>query len=154
MGHVRDSFYVDAPPEEVWAVGADPARLPEWNVTVVDVKDVSGPLESPGARYTTVSKIAGRPLEITWTVERAERPKHAEATATTPLGGSARQVVDYSPEGKGTRVSVDIEFEISPGLLGQIVSKVFAERSVERDIKHSGENFKALVEELQRVPVG
>jgi uncharacterized membrane protein len=64
-------------------------------------------------------------------------------------------VVHYQPEGNGTRVNIDVEFEIAPGLLGQVVSKVFAERSVERDIKHSGENFKALVEELAaRVPVG
>lgn len=154
MGHVRDSFYVHAPPDTVWAVGADPDRIPEWNATVVDVKDVTGPLDAPGAKYTTVSKIAGRPLDITWTVDRADRPRHAEASATTPLGGSAHQVVHYEPEGKGTRVSIDVEYEIAPGLLGQVVSKVFAERSVERDIKHSGENFKALVEELAtRAPV-
>jgi len=152
MGHVRDSFYVNAPPDVVWSVGADPNRLPEWNATVVGVKDVSGPLDAPGAHYTTVSRIAGRPLDIAWTVEVAERPRHAEASATTPLGGTARQVVHYQPEGNGTRVNVDVEYEIAPGLLGQVVSMAFAERSVERDIRHSGENFKALVEEEARVP--
>jgi uncharacterized membrane protein len=155
MGHVRDSFYVDAPPDAVWSVAADARRIPEWNATVVDVKDVSGPLDAPGARYTTVSKIAGRPLEITWTVERAERPRHAEASASTPIGGSAHQVVQYLPEGRGTRVNVDVDYEIAPGLLGQVVSKAFADRSIERDVRYSGVNFRALVEELTaRVPVG
>ena len=155
MGHVRDSFYVDAPPDAVWSVAVDPQRIPEWNATVVEVRDVSGPLDARGSRYTTVSKIAGRPLDITWTVESVERPLHAEASATTPLGGSARQVVHYQPEARGTRVNVDIEYEIAPGLLGQVVSKAFADRAIERDIKHSGGNFKALVEELTaRVPAG
>jgi uncharacterized membrane protein len=129
--------------------------MPAWNTTAVDVKDVSGPIDQPGARYTIVSKVAGRPIEITWQVERAERPRYAEATATTPLGGSARQRVEYQPEGNGTRVTIDLEYEIAAGLLAQVISKVFAERSLERDVRHSGENFKALVEEQRSaVPTG
>ena len=69
------------------------------------------------------------------------------ATATTPLGGSARQRVDYEPEGSGTRVTIDMEYEIAAGILGQVLSKAFAERAIERDVHHSAENLKALAEE-------
>ena len=33
------------------------------------------------------------------------------------------------------------------GFLGDVADKLFAERAMTRDVHHSGENFKALVEE-------
>lgn len=152
MSHVRHSIHIDAPPEVVWSVGRDPARIPEWNTTAVSVKDVSGSLDAPGSRFTVVSKIAGRPLDITWTIEEVEPPRYFVATASTPLGGGARQRVDYEPEGDGTRVTIDMEYELAPGLLGQFLSKVFAERALERDVHHSSDNLKAIVEQEARVP--
>ena len=59
MGHVHHEYHIDAPPQAVWALGRDPNRMPEWNTTTVSVKDVTGPLDRPGATYTTVSKIVG-----------------------------------------------------------------------------------------------
>ena len=153
MARTHDSYYIDAPVERVWAIGSDPARIPEWNTTAIAVKDVSGPLDQPGSRVTVVSKIVGRPLDITWKTERVEPPRFFESTATTPLGGSGRQRVEFQPEGSGTRVTIDLEYEIAPGILGNVLDKLFAERAIERDVKHSGENFKALVEQEARIPV-
>lgn len=147
MSHVRHSVHIEAPPEQVWAIGRDPERMPEWNTTVVSVKEADGPLDTTGARFTVVSKIAGRPLDITWQIEEVEAPRFFVATATTPLGGSARQRVDYEPDGTGTRVTIDMDYEIASGLLGQVLSKAFAERAIERDVHHSAENLKAVVEE-------
>jgi len=62
-------------------------------------------------------------------------------------GGQARQRVDYEAEGDGTRVTVDMEYELPMGLLGDVIDKLVAERMVARDVRHSSENFKALVEE-------
>ena len=152
MSHVRHSILIDAPPEQVWAIGRDPERMPEWNTTVVSVKDADGPLDTPGGRFTVVSKIAGRPLDITWHIEEVEAPRFFVATATTPLGGGARQRVDYEPEGSGTRVTIDMEYEIAAGLLGKVLSKAFAERAIERDVHHSAENLKAVVEDASTTP--
>lgn len=152
MSHVRHSILIEAPPERVWAIGRDPERMPEWNTTVVSVKDADGPLDTLGGRFTVVSKIAGRPLDITWHIEEVEAPRFFVATATTPLGGGARQRVDYEPEGTGTRVTIDMDYEIAGGLLGQVLSKAFAERAIERDVHHSAENLKAVVEEGSTTP--
>src|SRR5688500_9318436 len=83
MSHVRHSIHIGASPEQVWAIGRDPERMPEWNTTVVSVKDADVPLDTPGSRFTVVSKIAGRPLDITWQIEEVETPKFFVATATT-----------------------------------------------------------------------
>ena len=38
------------------------------------------------------------------------------------------------------------------GFLGDVADKLFAERAMIRDVHHSGENFKSLVEEEAMVP--
>jgi len=154
MGRIHHEYHIDAPPEAAWAVGRDPDRMPEWNTTTVSVKDVSGPLDQEGSGYTTVSKIVGRPLEIRWHVERVEPGRLAEITASAPGGGSAHLVVRYEPEGAGTKLSTDLEYELPMGFLGDVADKLFGERAMMRDIQHSGENFKALVEEEVNVPAG
>lgn len=152
MGKIHHEYHIDAPPEVAWAVGRDPNRMPEWNTTTVSVKDVSGPLDRPGASYTTVSKIVGRPLEVRWHVERVEPNRLAEVTASTPGGGTAHLIVRYEPDGSGTKLSTDLDYELPMGFLGDVADKLFAERAMVRDIHHSGENFKALVEEEAMVP--
>ena len=90
MGRIHHEYHIDAPPEAAWALGADPNRMPDWNTTTVSVKEVSGPLDRQGATYTTVSKIAGRPLEVQWQVEQVDPGRMAQVTASSPRGGSAR----------------------------------------------------------------
>src|ERR687893_1692978 len=134
MSHVRNSVHIAAPPEVAWAVGRDPERIPQWNTTAVAVKDVTGPLDAVGTRFTIQSRVVGRPLDVTWEIQEVEAPRYFVATATTPLGGSARQRVDYAPEDGGTRVTLDMEYELAPGLLGKLLGKAFAERMLERDV--------------------
>jgi uncharacterized membrane protein len=152
MGHVHHEYHIDAPPDVAWALGRDPDRIPEWNTTTVSVKDVSGPLDRQGATYTTVSKIAGRPLEIQWRVERVDPGRLAEITASAPRGGTGRVTVRYEPEGSGTKLAMDLDYELPMGFLGDVADKLFAERAMVRDVHHSGENFKALVEEEALLP--
>src|SRR5918995_144215 len=151
MGHVHHEYHIDAPPRAVWALGRDPDRMPEWNTTTVSVKDVSGPLDRQGARYTTVSKIVGRPLEVQWQVEQVDPDRLIETKGSSSRGGSAHLVVRYEPDGSGTKLITDLDYELPMGFLGDIADKLFAERAMIRDIHHSGENFKALAEEEAKV---
>jgi uncharacterized membrane protein len=152
MGRVQNVVHIDAPVEVAWDVGRTAHRIPEWNTTVVSVKDATGPLDQPGAMYTAVLKIVGRPLEVRWRVDQVEPLRRAETTGVAPGGGTAGVVVAYEPEGSGTRMTVDVDYELPMGFLGEVVDKLFAERAIERDVRHSGENFKALVEQESRVP--
>lgn len=151
MGHARNVVHIDAPAEVAWEVGRDANRTPEWNTTVVEVKNATGPLDQVGAEYTATSKIVGRTLETRWRVEEVDPGRRAVYSATAPGGGNVRLVVSYEPDATGTNVSVEVDYELPMGLLGAAVDKLFAERAIERDIKHSGENFKALVESEARV---
>jgi len=73
-------------------------------------------------------------------------------TASSPRGGTAHLLVRYEPDGSGTKLSTDLDYELPMGLFGNVADKLFAERAMTRDVHHSGENFKALVEEEAMVP--
>jgi len=146
MPKVRSEIEIGAPPERVWEVLIDPERLPQYNVTIVEVSDATGPLDQVGSTYQAVTKVYGRRIEGRW-----------EVTEVTPLrrtvqrgsgAGGASAIVDgtIEPSGDGTRAAVEVEYQLPAGFLGEVANKLFIERAVERDVRHTMENLMALVE--------
>jgi len=146
MGHIRQSSHIDAPPEAVFALAIDATRTTEWNTAVIEVKDVSGPLDRVGASYTEVLKLGGRRLESRWEVSRVERPTLLELTGTAPGGGRSTVVNRFEPAGTGTDFRLELDYELPGGFVGGIADKLFVERAIERDARHSQENVKAICE--------
>ena len=46
MGHIRDTFHIDAPLEVCWDIGTDAGRQPEWS----EGARSGGATEGPGPR--------------------------------------------------------------------------------------------------------
>jgi uncharacterized membrane protein len=147
MPQVREQIRIDAPVDRIWAIGADAGRIPEWQTNVVAIKEVTGPIDQVGTRYTAVNRLLGREIEGQWEITRAEYARALEIKGTAPGGGRAVQRVTYRPAGGGTDVTVELDYELPGGFLGQFANRLFVERAVQRDIQHSLENFKALCEE-------
>ena len=152
MGHVRHMGHVDAPPDKVFALTIDATRDPEWNSSVVEVKDATGMLDTVGASYTAMLKLGGRRLETHWEVTKVERQRLIEQTASSPAGGSATSTTTFEPAGGGTDLTIEVEYELPGGFVGGMADKLFVERAIERDVKHSFENFKAICEAEVHVP--
>ena len=146
MGHVREKFHVDAPIEVCWELGADPGRFLEWQEGVLDVTDYTGKLDHLGAGYSPVFRIAGRRLEGRFEVTRIDKPRVMELTGTNPAGARSKSTTSLEPAGTGTDVIFELEYELPGGFVGQFADKLFMERSIERQIRHSNENFKAICE--------
>ncbi len=152
MGHIRESIHVDAPIDQVWELGANCERYPEWQTGVVEVKDCTGPIDHVGAKYTIVYKSMGRRLEATFQVTRAEKPRLVESKGTVPGGGHATSLQSAEPAGGGTDLTFTMDYELPGGFVGGLADKLFMERALERDIRHSNENFKSLCEAEVKVP--
>jgi len=146
MGHIRDTFHIDAPLDVCWDIGTDASRQPEWSEGVLEVKDVTGRLDHVGAGYTRVFRVAGRHLEARFEVVRVEPLHFMEVTGTTPGGGRARYTVRNEAAGTGTDGTFEMEYELPGGLIGGLANKLFMERALERQMRHSNENLKALCE--------
>jgi carbon monoxide dehydrogenase subunit G len=146
MGHLREEFHVDAPAEAVWDLVTDTQRLVEWQSGLVEVKDATGKLDRVGAAFSPVFRFAGRRLEGRFEVTQIEKPNLLEMKGTSPGGGKATQTLKLDGAGPGTDISFEMDYELPGGFIGGIADKLFMERQIERDIKHSNENFKALCE--------
>jgi uncharacterized membrane protein len=146
MGHVRETLHIDAPPDRVWALGTDPSRYPEWQAGLVEVRDISGPLDRVGSKYTAVYQVMGRRLEGTTEVTKLEPGKLIEERGSIVGGGPAVSTIRIEPLSGGTDMTFELDYELPGGLIGDIANKLFMERAIERQIRHSNENFKALAE--------
>lgn len=151
MAHVVTHYRIDAPPDRVFELGANAERIPEWQTNIVEVRDVTGKLDHVGAAYTAIMKIAGRRLEARWEVAKVEKPYYTELRGSAPGGGRATTITRIAPAGDGSDCTFELDYELPGGFIGDLAFKLFAERSVERDVRHSNENFKAIVE--AEVPV-
>jgi len=152
MGHIRESIHIDAPIGQVWELGAKCERYPEWQTGIVEVKDCTGPIDHVGAKYSIVYKSMGRRLDATFEVTRAEGPRLIEQKGTVPGGGHATFLQTAEPAGGGTDITLTMDYELPGGFIGDLANKLFMERALERDIRHSNENFKALCEAEAKVP--
>ena len=152
MGHIRESIHIDAPIDQVWELGADCKRYPEWQTGTVEVKDCTGPIDHVGATYTVVYKSMGRKLEATFEVTRAEKPRLVEQKGTVPGGGHATATQTLEMADGGTDLTFTMDYELPGGFVGGMADKLFMERALERDIRHSNDNFKALCEAEAKVP--
>jgi uncharacterized membrane protein len=51
-----------------------------------------------------------------------------------------------TPAGEGTDVEMEVDYEVPAGFLGHIADRLFLEKAMERQMRHTAENFKALAE--------
>jgi uncharacterized membrane protein len=145
MGHLRLREHINAPIDHVWEITASCERLPEWNVNIIEVKGCPGRLDRVGAQFTTVGRVLGRKIEGTQETTRADKP-HTYALKLSGAGGlKATLDQTFTEAGGGTDTTIDVEYDLPMGLFTGIAEKLIG-GSVERDLRHSMENFKALCE--------
>ena len=149
MAHLRLTAHYEAPIEHVFAIVVDYERYPEWNVSYEEVTEVVGPPDQVGSKMHGVMKLLGRKLEGWGEVIEVERPRLLRIDGSGS-GGTVTTAYRFSPTETGTDAELQVDYELPAGLFGKAVDKLFVQRSVERDLRHSLENFKAFVETTER----
>jgi uncharacterized membrane protein len=85
----------------------------------------------------------GRKLEGYAETTKADKPRAFAQRFTGPAGARGEIAVTYSEARGGTDVTVELEYDLPMGLFTGIAEKLLG-GSVERDLRHSMENFKEL----------
>ena len=152
MGHVQESYHVDAPIEHVWEIAHDCSRILEFWTGLVDVRDCSGRLDRVGASFTYVYRAFGRTMDVHSETTTIERPLVSESTLTAPGGGRGMLTGRFMRSGDGTEVTYTIDYELPGGFVGSVADRLLIERAIERDMHHTAQNFKELCESLVRAP--
>ena len=147
MGHIQQSIQIDAPVERVTEIATDPNRWASWWVNLSEAKRVDG----DGGAGTVVEHsylMAGVPFPVTTRVAEMTPTnaggKHVRIEFDGPLKGW--QVWDYEPAGSGTRVDMEIEYNVPGAAIGKFADRVLVERLQERARQHTLENLKLMAE--------
>ncbi len=151
MAHLTKSILINAPFEQVHALGRDPKRWATWYVGLSEPETITG----EGGVGTVVKHsmlLAGIRFPVTTTVledhidstgarwrGKIEGPLHGEHTFT------------FTPKYGGTEVTIDMEYTIPGKLLTKFVDRLIIERLMERYIAHTLENMKLLFTEAVSV---
>jgi carbon monoxide dehydrogenase subunit G len=151
MAHGTMTEHLDVPIERVFDLYIDVKRWPEWMPGLVEIKEVTGPLDTAGTRIREVSRFLSRTMEGWDEIVEVDRPRLVKMTGESG-GAKSSMTLKLTPAGQATDVEIDYDFETPAGLFGQIADRLFIDKAMERQGRHALENFKALVEAESLVP--
>jgi uncharacterized membrane protein len=140
MSKLHHEITIDAPVHTVWQVLANLEEVQRYNPVVTEAKYVSAQKEGPGATRRCEFKPKGFAVErvIDWRPDEVLGIELVESS--WPLK-SSRWWTSLRPEGEGTRVSQDLEYEPKWGLLGTALDRLMMRRKMDQTI---GEVFAGL----------
>lgn len=145
MAEVREKIEIDAPPEAVWDLAMDPDRLGDWVSAHSSASDVPAEDLGEGDSFKQVLCLGGQPVNVHWTLTKAERPGLAEWDADGPKGSGAKVRYVFAEANGGTRFTYENEFDLPGGPVKLIAGKV-AGAPARRAARKSLNNLKRLAE--------
>ena len=145
MTVLKMTEHFEAPIDRVFELGIDFKRYPEWNGFYSEVKEIKGLPDKIGTKVFGTMKVLGKPIEGVTEIVEIEKPRLIKFVGTSPQGGSLKSLYKLTPVGIGTDLLVEFEYEL-PVEFYTLFDKPFVEKTVERELRHTLENFKAFIE--------
>jgi carbon monoxide dehydrogenase subunit G len=142
---VERTTHIAAPPQAVYDVVMDPARLKDW-VTIH--QRLEGPCPSQleqGSQLTQLLKLAGRGFKVHWQVVENEPCEHVVWEGRGPVASHARVEYRFDANEAGTQFSYVNEFDLPGGPLGRFAGRAVA-RVTQKELDGSLQRLKQLVE--------
>ncbi|NLV71357.1 MAG: SRPBCC family protein [Actinobacteria bacterium] len=148
MAYVKDSIFIQAPPEKVHAFAIDPRNWCRWFVGLAQIESQQGD-GSPGTTVSHTYLMAGAHFPLTTRVieDRAEPDGSFHWKAENEGALAGRLSWDYLPKDDGTQVEIHMEYTIPGDFPGELASRLFIERNQERAAHLTLQNLKHLIEE-------
>jgi hypothetical protein len=116
------SVEVNAPPERVWAVAADPRHLPRWERHIISVEDLPPDGLSKGATYTVVMRFVAVRARVHAEVLEWSPPGYAAVRLSGLLDAIVRTTI--TPIGpRRSRLEHDVEYSFRGGALGDLAAR-------------------------------
>jgi uncharacterized membrane protein len=146
MAHIERQIDIARPPAEVFTLLTDLDRLPEWATIVVGTRDVSDSPLRHGCTFRQTLRVLGRELESDWRVSELDPPRHVAYEAAAPGGGTLTMRQTVAQGDAGSRVRLEIDYELPGGWLGELLDRGVVEAQNEREADASLDRLKRLLE--------
>ena len=142
MIKMNKSIFINAPVEKVFAYVEDPSNLPEVWPSMVEVKNIISDADGK-KNYDWTYKMAG--LSINGHSETLEYEANKRIVVYNPKGIESKFTWDYMPEGDGTRINVEVEYNIPVPVLGKLAESIIVKQN-EKEADTLLANIKAKLE--------
>jgi len=146
LGDIQLTIQVDASIDQVALPLSQVERTPDWQYDILEVKDVSGPLNRAGAQYTLVYWRFGRRLDQRMTIGTYDPPRIVEQTANTPLGGRMTSTTRLESSEVGTQILWRMNYRLPGGPIGVLLDRLFFKAIFRRTVMRYLANLRALAE--------
>lgn len=141
MAWHKNSIIIDAPPSEVFAYVNDPANLPDWMVSMVEVRNIIGSGE--GQQYEWTYKMVGLKLRGQNVVVEYVENERAVHQGIGMIDHSWTVMVE--PHEGGTLLTSEVEYTIPLAVLGKLAEGLTVRRD-NREMQASLLNVKEFLE--------
>jgi len=122
MTTVRASVDVDAPPERVWAVVADPRNLPLWDRHIESVQGVPPDGVREGTRYTTVLRFMSVRAHVGAEVVELDPPHLGRIRLSGLLDATVTTRVDLLDVNR-SRLEHEVSYRFRGGPIGRLAAR-------------------------------
>lgn len=122
MSIVRSREVIDASPEEVWAVVADPRNLPRWNPHIQEVVGAPPDGLAKGSSYDTIIRVMGVSSTVHAEVADVDPPRSSEVRLTGPLDAVVRTRLLPTAEGQ-TILEHEVSYRLKGGPFGELIAR-------------------------------
>ena len=149
MGRVEKSIEIKAPPKKVWEMLALD-RWSEWQVgggfTSLQMEGIkfTSEVNTPEDKYR-VGASARPKWEATFKVTESLKNEKITYLIEEPGRNSSITLV-LEPVEDGTKLTYAVSYEMSWGIFGKFLEKLFAKRMGEGQLKKSLEKLKSILE--------
>lgn len=151
MGYLHLTKHSDAPPQELFRYATRTDRLSTWLTLLTSLSAGDETLDRVGASFAGDLRLGGHHLNTRWTVVEVEPPKRLQLTGHAADGGDATLWFRFARWNEGTEVRFELDYELPGGFLAGVVDRLFVERAIARDLKHSLGTLVGIVEEHPRL---
>lgn len=146
MTHFTRETVVACPPDRVFAVLSNVERLTEFSDMTVAIRKGPGRPVRPGDQFEQAVKVLGIEFDTEWEVTEVEPDTLIRIEGRSKSNGRASLTHHLAPEGTGTRVTFDVDYDPPLGILGEIADKLVFERHHEKEAEQILARLKELCE--------
>ncbi len=139
MAEIHKSTTVAAPVDKVFEIVDDPANFPKYVPNVQDVVDVHRSPGRIGDSFRVIYKVLGVTFDEKFTVTDHERHNRIKSTFSGGMTGTFAWT--FEPQGEGSKISIDIDYQLAGGPLGKAVDSLMLQRVNEKTIEDTLQNL-------------
>jgi uncharacterized protein YndB with AHSA1/START domain len=111
MADVTVTADIDATPEQVWAVLANPATWGDWVEIHQGFVGEAPSGFAPGGAFVQRVRVMGMPADVRWTITGLQEPVRLELEGTGPMGIGLLAEYRVEQRTKGSSVTAHMEFK-------------------------------------------